>query len=289
MPRARIAIASCDKYDRDKVDDALLAEALRARDCEAEPVAWDDEGVDWGAFDLCLVSSTWDYNRKHREFLEWARRVEAETVLRNRAATIAWNSDKTYLRELAGGGVRIVPTVWVERGSEAQLDEILAEQSWQEAVVKPVVDLGAENLRRVRAGASSDALDAVLRDHGAMVQPFLPSLEERGELSLIYVGGRLTHAVRKRAAPGDFRVQSIWGGTVAREEPGSAEVELAERALAQLAEPPLYARVDLVAGPDGAPCLIELELIEPNLYLVENPPAADALAEAALLGIDVDA
>ncbi|HEV2857059.1 MAG TPA: hypothetical protein VGW80_01495 [Solirubrobacterales bacterium] len=289
MSCPRIAIATCTKYDRDKVDDALLREALEARGCEAEPVAWDEEGADWGAFDLCLVSSTWDYNRKYEEFLDWARRVEAETVLRNPAETIAWSSDKTYLRELAEGGVRIVPTVWVERGSEVPLDRILAERGWEEAVVKPVVDLGAENLHRVRPGARSEALATVRQHHGAMVQPFLPSLEEQGELSLVYIDGKLTHAVRKRAAPGDFRVQSIWGGTVNREEPGTDEVELAELALAQLPEVPLYARVDLVAGPSGEPCLIELELIEPNLYLVENPPAATALAKAALLRIDVDA
>jgi glutathione synthase/RimK-type ligase-like ATP-grasp enzyme len=288
MPRPRIAIATCNKYDRDKVDDELLLEAFTARDCEAEPVIWDEEEADWGAFDLCLVSSTWDYNRKHLEFLDWARRVETVTPLWNPAPTIAWNSDKTYLRELAGSGVRIVPTVWVERGSGARLDETLTERGWAEAVVKPVVDLGAENLHRVRAGTGSEALATVLRRHDAMVQPFLPSVEDQGELSLIYIDGKLTHAVRKRAAPGDFRVQSIWGGTVERAEPGAAEVQLGEQVLDQLDEPPLYARIDIVEGLEG-PCLIELELIEPNLYLTYHPPAADALAEAALLRIDVDA
>jgi glutathione synthase/RimK-type ligase-like ATP-grasp enzyme len=289
MPRARIAIATCDQYDRDKADDALLLKAFAARGCEAKPVVWDDAGADWSAFDLCLVSSTWDYNRKHVEFLEWARRVEAATALWNPAPTIDWNSDKTYLRELANAGVRTVPTVWVGRGEETTLDSILAEQGWEEAVVKPVVDLGAENLHRVRAGAGSQPLATVLRHHGAMVQPFLPSLEASGELSLIYIDGQQTHAVRKRAAPGDFRVQSLWGGTVEPAEPGAAEVRLGEQALARLRESPLYARVDLVTGPDGGPCLIELELIEPNLYLVRHPPAAEALVDAALLRIDVDA
>jgi glutathione synthase/RimK-type ligase-like ATP-grasp enzyme len=122
-----------------------------------------------------------------------------------------------------------------------------------------------------------------------MVQPFLPSLEERGEASIVFIAGKPSHAVRKRPAAGDFRVQSIWGGTTSRTEPEAEEVGLAERVLSLLGEPPLYARVDLVAGPDGEPCLIELELIEPNLYLVEHPPAAEALAGAALLRIDVDA
>jgi glutathione synthase/RimK-type ligase-like ATP-grasp enzyme len=289
MPRPRIAIATCANYDREMVDDELLASALRKRGSEARAVAWDEPGMDWSAFDLCLVRSTWDYHDKHREFLDWAQQVEAAAGLQNPSDLITWNIDKTYLRELAEAGVPTVPTVWAERGSDASLEAVLAQGGWDQAVVKPVVDLGARNLHRVRAGEGSPALRLTLERSGAMIQPFLPSLEAEGELSLIYVEGELTHAVRKRAAAGDFRVQSIWGGSVERAEPEAVEVEIAERALAQLDETPLYARVDLVAGLDGEPCLIELELIEPNLYLTYHPPAADALAEAALLRIDVDA
>lgn len=145
-------------------------------------------------------------------------------------------------------------------------------------------------MERVRAeAAGQEALSRILDHHDAMVQPFLPLLEERGELSLTYIAGQLTHAVRKRPAPGDFRVQSIWGGTVERSDAAPGHVELAERALSQLASTPLYARVDLVSGLDDHPCLIELELIEPNLYLSTHPPAIDALADAVLLRIDVDA
>jgi len=290
MPRPRIAIATCAHYDREMVDDELLAVALRERGCEAQAVVWDEPAVDWSRFALCLIRSTWDYHDKHDEFLRWTRQVEAAAGLHNPAALVAWNSDKTYLRELAEGGVPIVPTAWAEREAEVDLDEVLRSRGWDEAVVKPIVDLGAHNLRRARAGEGAQALHLTLgRSAEAMIQPFLPSLESAGELSLIYIDGELTHAVRKRAAPGDFRVQSIWGGTVERAEPGAAEVGLAEQALAQLDEPPLYARVDIVAGRDGDLCLMELELIEPNLYLTEHPPAAATLAEAALLRIDVDA
>jgi len=282
MSSPRIAIATCAFYDREMVDDELLAEALRERGCEALSVAWDDPEVDWSGFDLCLVRSTWDYHDKHREFLAWVQRVEAAAELRNPAALIAWNIDKTYLRELAQAGVPTVPTVWVERGSGADLDDVLAQQGWDEAIVKPVVDLGARNLHRVRSAESSPALELALERSGAMIQPFLPSLESEGELSLIYVAGDLTHAVRKRAATGDFRVQSIWGGTVERVEAGAEAVQLGGRALAHLAETPLYARVDLVSGPGGALYLIELELIEPNLYLTQHPAAAGALAEATM-------
>jgi glutathione synthase/RimK-type ligase-like ATP-grasp enzyme len=291
MTQPRIAIATCAGYEDLKTDEELLRKALRERDREAVSVVWDEPGVAWESFDLCLVKSTWDYHEKHEEFLAWGRRVEAVSALHNPAELIAWNSDKTYLRELGERGVRTVPTVWVSRGSETNLEEVLAAEGWQRAVVKPVVDLGAKNLHRVRAGDGEGqaALEAVLQRHEAMVQPFLPSLEEQGETSLVYVDGELTHTVRKQPAAGDFRVQSIWGGTFTRTEPDLAQVELAEQAIAQLGSPPLYARVDLVEDLEGRPCLIELELIEPNLYLNQHPPAAERLAEAALLRIDVDA
>lgn len=289
MPAPRIAIATCAGYDSLKADDDLLRGTLRERGAEAISVVWDEEGVDWGGFDLCLVRSTWDYHDKHAEFLDWARRVEAVTRLRNPADLIAWSSDKSYLRELAEAGVPTVPTLWVERGSELDLEGELARRGWKEVVIKPVVDLGAKNLHRVQAGEAQDALAAVLARGEAMVQPFHPSLETEGELSLIYIAGAFSHAARKRPAPGDFRVQSIWGGTMAPAKPEASHVELAERALAQLDEPPLYARVDLVNDLDGNPTLIELELIEPNLYLITDPTAAARLAEAALLRIDVDA
>jgi len=282
MLRPLIAIATCADYADLKADDELLAEALEERRCDVQTVVWDEDEVAWSGFDLCLVRSTWDYHEKHPGFLDWARRVEAGSSLHNPAELITWNSDKRYLRELGERGVRTVPTIWVGRDSRLELQQILAGAGWDEAVVKPVVDLGARNLHRVRTGEGGAALEAALRRGEAMVQPFLPSLEEQGERSLVYIEGELTHAVRKRPAPGDFRVQSIWGGTVGREEPGAAEVELAEAALAQFREVPLYARVDLVAGPEGEPCLIELELIEPNLYLSEHPAAAEALADAVL-------
>jgi glutathione synthase/RimK-type ligase-like ATP-grasp enzyme len=291
MPHPRIAIATCTGYDDLKVDDELLREAFAERGAEAHSVVWDGEDPGWEEFDLCLVRSTWDYHDAYPEFLEWTRKVGAATALRNPAELIAWNSEKTYLRELAEAGTPTVPTVWIGRDSEPDAEAILAEQGWEEAVIKPTVDLGAKNLHRVRAGGgeAQATLEAVLGRGEAMLQPFLPSLESEGELSLIYIDGELSHAVRKRPAPGDFRVQSIWGGTMEAAKPGAGEMEIGDSALSQLAEPPLYARVDLVTDLNGAACLIELELIEPNLYLSIYPNAAARLAEAALLRIDVDA
>ncbi|HEY6732152.1 MAG TPA: hypothetical protein VI039_14145 [Solirubrobacterales bacterium] len=283
MAQPRIAIATCADYPELKGDDELLCEALRARGCEAESVVWDEKGVEWSSTNLCLVRSTWDYHDKYERFLAWTREVEATTALHNPAGLIAWNSDKSYLRQLTERGVRTVPTLWVEPGSDLDLATALAERSWEEAVVKPTVDLGAKNLHRVRAGDEvQGALEDVLTRGKAMVQPFFPSLEAEGELSLIYIEGNLSHAVRKRPANGDFRVQSIWGGTFAAAESGAKQEALAKQALATLTEPPLYARIDLVNDLEDNPALIELELIEPNLYLSTNPTATDRLAEAVL-------
>jgi glutathione synthase/RimK-type ligase-like ATP-grasp enzyme len=280
MTQPRIAIATCADYPELKGDDALLCKTLRERGCEAESVVWDERGVEWAKFDLCLVRSTWDYHDKYEEFLAWTRRVESASALHNPAALIAWNSDKTYLQQLAEDGVPTVPTLWVERGSGVDLKQALAERGWEEAVVKPVVDLGAKNLHRVRAEDAQEALAAVLARQDAMVQPFLPTLESEGELSLIYIEGRFSHAVRKHPAKGDFRVQSIWGGTTTAADAEPQHVELAQRGLAQLSEPPLYARIDLVSDLNGNPALIELELIEPNLYLSTNGAAPKRLANA---------
>lgn len=289
MSLPRIAIATCADYADLKVDDELLRAALETHGVEIEAAVWDPPETAWGRFDACLIRSTWDYHEKHQEFLAWAQRVEGAMPLWNPAEMVEWNSNKTYLRELAAGGARIVPTVWIERGERPDLNEVLAAQGWEEAVVKPVIDLGARNLSRVRADdAGQEAFTRLLDQHEVMVQPFLPSLATQGEISLVYIDGQFTHAVRKRPASGDFRVQSIWGGTVKPADPSPEYVELAERALSQLASTPLYARVDLVSDLDDQPCLIELELIEPNLFLSTHPPAVAALADAVLLRIDVN-
>lgn len=282
MPRARVAIATCADLPELHPDDRPLRAALEARGIEAPAAVWDGGEVEAGEFDGCLLRSTWDYHEKHDSFLAWARALGERMPLWNPSDLIAWNSEKRYLRELAAAGVPTIPTRWLERGGEHRLETVLAEEGWEEAVLKPAVDLGARNLRRVRRGdpGAQAALEELPARHDAMAQPFLPSVETEGELSLVYVGGRFTHAVRKFPKRGDFRVQPTWGGSVRPAQATSDELAIAELALAQLPVQPLYARVDLVRDPAGAPLLIELELIEPLLFLSQHPPAAEALADA---------
>jgi glutathione synthase/RimK-type ligase-like ATP-grasp enzyme len=287
-PFRRIAIATCAGFEELTGGDKLLAEALVRHGVEATMVVWDDPEIDLTSFDACLIRSTWDYHEKHEQFLDWTHEAAAATRLWNPPELVAWNSDKRYLRELEQAGVPTVPTAWLGLGDETDLGALLEARGWEEVVVKPVVDLGARNLKRVR-GEGAKAARAVakaLTRGEAMVQPFLPSVETDGELSLIYIEGEFAHAVRKRPAPGDFRVQTTWGGTATFEEPSPPELELAAQALAQLSEPPLYARVDLVRDLDDQTCLIELELIEPNLYLTEHPATAELLAQAVAIRLE---
>jgi glutathione synthase/RimK-type ligase-like ATP-grasp enzyme len=156
----------------------------------------------------------------------------------------------------------------------------VAELGWERLVIKPAVDLGAMNLVRVDAEMAERLLARYERP--VLIQPFLPSVSSHGEASLVYLGGELSHSLRKRPAGGDFRVQPLYGGTHEAIEPSAAELHAAERALAVSPGDPLYARVDLIPGEDGSPLVIELELIEPSLYLDVEPRGADVLARAML-------
>ncbi len=264
---------------RDEDIDFLLP-ALRRRGAEAEAKPWSDPAVDWGSYDVVLISSTWDYDERLDDFLEWSKRVGAATELRNPAATVAWNVDKRYLRELEAAGVATIPTIWTEPGQEEEIERTVAELGWGDVIIKPVVDLGARRLARVETTMVARILAALAAP--GMAQPFLRPLQTEGELSLVFIGGELTHAVRKRPARGDFRVQPQYGGTVEPLEPPADAIALGREALAAAPGDPLYARADLIRDGGGKLRLIELELIEPVLYLGSAPAAAERLARALL-------
>ena len=276
----RIALATYELPTIRDDDLDFLVPALRRRGAEVETPAWTDEKADWGSFDLVMVSSTWDYFHRVEEFRAWLRATEAATQLRNSATTIGWNLDKRYLGELEAAGVPTIPTIWTEPGNEEEIERTVAELGWSDVILKPVVDLGAQRLARVETPMVARILRSL--DEPGMAQPFLESVQAEGELSLIYVGGTLSHAVRKVPARGDFRVQSQYGGSLERVEPPPEAAEIAAAAIAAAPGDPLYARADLIRDARGDLRLIELELIEPNLFLGLEPRAAEALARAIL-------
>jgi glutathione synthase/RimK-type ligase-like ATP-grasp enzyme len=278
-----VAVASYEKRRKLRPDDRILCLALEAEGIEAHPVVWDDDSVAWDTFDGCLLRSVSDYHLKYQRFLGWLSAVAEAIPVWNSAELAAWNSDKSYLRSFAMDGIPIVPTHWLEPGEQTDLVELLDANGWNEAVLKPTVGLGARKLfrtHREQASAQQHALNEMLAEGGVMVQPFLPSLEEHGETSLIFVDGTPSHVVRKRPAPGDFRVQGRLGGTVSTVEPTPAELTLGERIVSSLQDTPLFARVDTVMLAAGSPGLIELELIEPILYFEQRPQAAALIAKS---------
>lgn len=275
-----IALATSREYPELDEDSVPLLDALRSRGLRCEPRVW-DSGFDPAGARMCLIRSTWDYDSRREEFLSWARKTSDSTVLIPSLETVAWNTDKRYLQDLEARGVELVPTAWLAHGE--RLADVMQAPGWERAVMKPAVAAGSRGLTRISldgAAGVQSAADALLERGAVLVQPFLASVETEGELSLLYADGKLTHAVRKRPRTGDFRVQPEYGGTFALEEPGASELEAARTVLAALDEIPPVARVDLVTGDAGEALLMELELIEPRLFLRAAPDAAARYASA---------
>lgn len=278
-----VGIATARDLEPMDQDDDDLRDALEARGISAELAVWNDPEVAWERYDRVVIRSTWDYTADRDAFVAWAEQVEAVTPLDNSAAVVRWNTHKGYLMELEDRGAPVVPTAWLARGAEVDLERLLAERGWDDVVVKPAVGAGAEGLVRVPAGQvglGQHHLDALLRAGDVMIQPFLRRIGEDGELSVIVIDGSVTHAIRKRPAAGEIRIQIEHGGRYERVDPTPAQSDLAAWIVETVGHDLLYARVDLVPDDTGTWQLSELEATEPSLYLSWAPDAADRLAAA---------
>ncbi|NYI06829.1 ATP-grasp domain-containing protein [Allostreptomyces psammosilenae] len=276
MPAPDVVLVTTRHMPVPAPENEVLLDALTAAGLNAGMWHWDDPEADWAAVPLVLIRTPWDYVDRLPEFLAWARRVAGVTRLRNPLAVVEWNSHKGYLLDLLRAGVPTVPTVLVPRAATAGERAAALGRFPGEVVVKPAVSVGARGTLRTSAGSvQADAhLAALASDGDVLVQPFAPSVTAHGEASLIYFGGRFSHAVRKIPAEGDFRVQMYHGGTVVPHVPDEAELAVAAAALACAPAEPAYARVDLVRLDEG-PAVMELELIEPELFLPYEPEATN--------------
>jgi glutathione synthase/RimK-type ligase-like ATP-grasp enzyme len=284
----RVAIVSATAALGTDDDEAFLLPALRAAGADSAVVVWDDPATDWASFDVVVLRSTWDYTMRRNEFLAWVAATDAVTRLRNRPDVVRWNSDKGYLRDLVGYGLPVVPTEFFAPGDRPAFPDGVP------FVVKPTVSAGSRNTARYAPDEQAVALEHARRllDRGRtiMVQPYVASVDERGESALVFVGGRYSHAVIKEAllVPGERANEDKLFATERLHpvRPSAAERAVAEAVLAAIPFPRdelLYARVDLVLGEDGAPAVLELELVEPSLMLPQAPPGvADELARAIL-------
>jgi glutathione synthase/RimK-type ligase-like ATP-grasp enzyme len=273
-------------------DDRLLAEALTERGADVEAAVWSDHGIDWPSFDAVVVRSCWDYFHRPDEFLRWLSRLEAEGAhVLNPAPLLRWNARKTYLRDLESRGIAVVPTHWLARGEASSLAATRRDAGWSELVIKPAISGSAFDTWRSSPGdeARDDLRLAAMTARGdVLVQPLLDEIASDGEWSLVFVDGVYSHAVLKRTREGDFRVQIEHGGTFAATEPPRDVIDQSAAALraAPLDDSPaLYARVDGCVV-DGRLMLMELELIEPVLFLGVSAAAARRLAAAILSRAD---
>jgi len=264
------------------LEEGLLIDALQSLGLSVDRQAWDDPLMEWRSTGLVVFRSTWNYFDCIAQFRAWLTEVTPKTHLVNPPALIEWNMDKRYLADLASKGVPVVPTVYVEVDAPRALSSVLDDTGWTEVVIKPAVGGAARLTWRANlhtAKMHEHAFLECLSRETMLVQPFQHAIEQSGEVSVIVIDGQVTHAVRKRARTGDFRVQDDHGGTVHPHEATPEERNLARAAVAACPTAPCYARVDMVAS-NGGPVLMEIELIEPELFLRHHPSAAGALARA---------
>jgi glutathione synthase/RimK-type ligase-like ATP-grasp enzyme len=259
---------------------ARLAAPLAAAGIHVENRGWTVAG-DLTGFDLVLPLLAWGYHREGDWPGQVARWRDAGVRLRNPPDVLLWNADKSYLARLAEAGAPVVPTLFVGRLDEAALEDAAARFGTDALIAKPRVSASAFQTIRWSPGTPI----AGGPDRAAIVQPFLPDIEAGGELSLIYLGGAFSHAIRKRPQPGDFRVQPEYHGIITPHDPLPEEIAAAEAALRAAGADLLYARVDLIRDLGGAPVLMEIELVEPDLYLEHHAEAPVVFARAVTAAI----
>lgn len=283
MTAPRVAILTPDPADADyhsrwrKVLDRTSAPLLAAGLVVAGR-SW-AEADDLDQFDLVLPLLVWGYYRAGPAWTRATEQWESEGVcLRNPPRVLRWNADKLYLDGLAKRGAPVAPTLFVEHADDQAMAQAVRAFGTDRLIAKPQVSASAWQTIRWSPGTPLDGGPS----GRAMIQPYLPAIETDGELSLIYLGGTFSHAIRKRPQPGDFRVQPEYEGIISPHSPAADELAAAEAVLDQVHEDLLYARVDLVRSLDGSPVLMELELVEPDLYLEYDPAGGAAFIEAVL-------
>jgi len=278
-----ICFVTCRRWPDISDSDRLVAAALERRGATVVGRAWNAPDAGFDGFDAVVLRSNWDYHHAPDDFAAWLDRWErAGTRIWNPPALVRWNLTKAYLLELGRAGLDVADTVILE--TPAALPGAMAERGWTTAVIKPLISASGHDtlmVSRADAGGAVDALASGRIRWPAIAQAFVPEIRSAGEWSLVAIDGAVTHAALKRPAPGDFRVQSSYGGTSAAAAPPDSALRAARRVLAALPVPPLYARIDGVETARGF-VLMEVEVNEPGLFFPLAPAAAERFAEAIL-------
>jgi hypothetical protein len=265
------------------IDDDRAHAPLAQRGWQVETVPWNRSGVDWSRYDLVVIRSTWDYQHQADAFLSTLAAIETSGArLENPLAVVRWNMQKTYLRDLAALGVPVVPPIWRDGLRVGELGALFEATQSAEAVIKPVMSgnaQGAWRLDRASVKAHATEIEAYYAGRALMMQPFEPAIVGEGEFSLLYFNGEFSHGILKVPKPGDFRVQEEHGSEIRSIAPEPALLAAGNAAIDAIGRRLLYARADLVRHGDEFR-VMELELVEPALYLRMDPGAPDRFADA---------
>lgn len=260
-------------------DDELAIPFLNELGWQVETISWRNKTVDWNDFEAVIIRTPWDYQKFPNEFLEVLRRIDkSKARLENPLKIVEWNLSKEYLRELEQNGIKIVPTIWDEKTVDEK-----SFQKWQthfktdEIIIKPIISATAEFTYRLKK--FSPELTEIFKNKPFMSQPFMPKIVTEGEFSLFYFGGNYSHTILKTPKAKDFRVQEEHGGIITAVAPSKKLLGTAQKVFDFIKPLPLYARVDFVRDASDNFCLMELELIEPALYLRMDKNAPDFFAK----------
>ncbi len=281
--KPRVALATYGRAPTLAPDDQPLVPALASLGVEAEPLVWASKSAMWTAFDAVVIRSCWDYHLQSAAFHAWLSRLEESGIpVWNSASLVRWNSNKRYLIDLAQRGVPTIQTTVVPHRRAEDVERIVAAEEWARFVIKPAISASGFETYALETPLSATSRATVARVAAAgdvLVQPFANEIPRDGELSFMFIEGEYSHAALKRATAGEFRVQTDHGGSVESADPDPVLIEQATRSLSALPEVPLYARVDgIVRG--GTFLLMELELIEPNLFFDLAPGSVERMAGA---------
>lgn len=284
MTARRCAYLTMENLDGWSIDAELGFAPLEAMGWTVDALPWRSENVDWNAFDAVYIGTPWDYPEDPDRFLEVLASIDrSRAVLVNDMALVTWSLPKTYLRDLEKMGVDIVPSIWGERYEAGMLRKALDRFGADKVIIKPVVSTNATDtflIERKDFDSTEARLSGTFSNVACVIQPFMSDIQSEGEYSLFYFNRQFSHAILKTPKSGDFRVQEEFGANIVAVDPGPALRETSDRIL-QLIEPmPVYARADLVRGAGDRFYLMELELVEPSMYLRMDALAPERFAKA---------
>lgn len=258
-------------------DDLALKEALERMGCSVHIIAWDDQDVDFGKYHTAIIRSCWDYDKKVSTFLNKVKEIDKQCLLLNPFSLVKENSDKRYLEKLKAKGVPIVPTLFMEK-----IEELKNTFQSEYIIVKPTISASGRDTHRFHKedlSAIEECCKELLLHKKVMIQPYISSVEKRGERSTVVIDGIPTFTMQKTPKEGGYLVHTHWGGTYVPAEPTKEDIDFLEKVIEALDQKPLYMRVDYVYDENDQQILLELEMIEPNLYLSQNEKGLNLLAE----------